>query len=37
MEFTEVIKRRRMIRAFTAEPLEPGTTERLLKAANGHW
>jgi nitroreductase len=34
VEFTEVIKRRRMIRAFTDEPLEPGTTERLLRAAN---
>ncbi len=34
MEFSEVIKRRRMIRAFTGEPLAAGTTERLLKAAN---
>lgn len=33
MEFTEVIKRRRMVHAFTDEPLEPGTTERLLRAA----
>jgi nitroreductase len=34
MEFTEVIRRRRMIRAFTAEPLPDGTTDRLLRAAN---
>jgi nitroreductase len=34
MEFNEVIKRRRMVRAFTAEPLPPGTTQRLLEAAN---
>jgi nitroreductase len=34
MEFSEVIKRRRMIRAFTGEPPAAGTTERLLKAAN---
>jgi nitroreductase len=34
MEFTEVIKRRRMIRGFTGEPLPPGITERLLWAAN---
>jgi nitroreductase len=33
MEFTEVIKRRKMVRAFTAEPLAPGTADRLLKAA----
>jgi nitroreductase len=33
VEFTEVIRRRRMIRAFTAEPLAAGTTERLLQAA----
>ena len=33
MEFTEVIKRRRMVRAFTGEPLAPGTADRLLKAA----
>jgi nitroreductase len=30
----EVIKRRRMVHAFTAEPLAPGTAERLLQAAN---
>jgi nitroreductase len=34
VEFTEVIKRRRMVRAFTEEPLAAGITERLLRAAN---
>jgi len=34
MEFNEVIKRRRMVHAFTAEPLAPGTADRLLRAAN---
>ncbi len=34
MEFSEVIKRRKMVRAFTGEPLAAGTTERLLRAAN---
>jgi nitroreductase len=34
MEFSEVIKRRKMIRGFTGEPLAPGITERLLRAAN---
>ena len=34
MEFNEVIRRRRMVHAFTAEPLAPGTAERLLRAAN---
>ncbi|MGH3205957.1 MAG: nitroreductase family protein [Streptosporangiaceae bacterium] len=33
MEFTEVIRRRRMFRAFTSEPLAPGAADRLLKAA----
>jgi hypothetical protein len=28
MEFTEVIKRRKMVRAFTGEPLEPGHERR---------
>jgi nitroreductase len=32
MEFNDVIKRRRMVRAFTAEPLAPGTADRLLRA-----
>jgi nitroreductase len=34
VEFTEVIKRRRMVRAFTDEPLAAGVTEHLLRAAN---
>ena len=36
VEFSEVIKRRKMVRAFTGEPqpLALGTTERLLWAAN---
>jgi nitroreductase len=34
VEFTEVIKRRKMVRAFTGQPLPPGTAERLLRAAN---
>jgi nitroreductase len=34
VEFSEVIKRRKMVRAFTDEPLAPGVTERLLRAAN---
>jgi hypothetical protein len=29
MEFNELIKRRRMVHAFTAEPLAPGTADRL--------
>jgi len=33
MEFAEVLKRRKMVRAFTSEPLAPGTVDRLLKAA----
>ena len=34
VEFSDVIKRRKMVRAFTDEPLAPGTAERLLRAAN---
>ena len=34
MEFSEVVKRRKMVRAFTPEPLAPGVTDRLLRAAN---
>jgi nitroreductase len=34
VEFNEVIKRRKMVRAFTGEPLDPATPERLLRAAN---
>jgi len=33
MEFTDVLRRRRMIRAFTADPLPEGLTDRLLAAA----
>jgi nitroreductase len=33
MEFADVIRRRRMIRAFTTEPLAEGTADRLLQAA----
>lgn len=29
-----MLKRRRMVHAFTTQPLAPGTTERLLRAAN---
>lgn len=34
MEFDEVIKKRRMVRAFTSDPLDPGVTQRVLAAAN---
>jgi nitroreductase len=34
VEFSEVIKRRKMVRAFTPEPLAPGVTDQLLRAAN---
>jgi nitroreductase len=34
VEFSDVIRRRKMVRAFTAEPLPPGVTDRLLRAAN---
>jgi nitroreductase len=34
VEFTEVIRRRKMVRAFKGAPLPPGTAERLLRAAN---
>jgi nitroreductase len=34
VEFSEVIRRRRMMRAFTAEPLAAGTADRLLRAGN---
>jgi nitroreductase len=34
MEFTEVVRRRRMIRGFTTEPLPEGTADRLLATAS---
>jgi nitroreductase len=34
VEFGDVIRKRRMARAFTSEPLDPGVTGRLLAAAN---
>jgi nitroreductase len=34
MEFRDVIARRRMVRAFTTQPLDPAVVERLLASAN---
>jgi len=34
VEFSDVIKKRRMVRAFTTEPLPEGTADRVLRAAN---
>jgi nitroreductase len=34
MDFAEVIRKRRMVRAFASEPLDPAVVERLLTAAN---
>jgi nitroreductase len=34
VEFNEVISRRRMVRAFTPEPVHPAVVQRLLTAAN---
>jgi len=34
MEFQDVIRRRKMVRAFTTEPIAPEVGERLLRAAN---
>ena len=34
MEFQEVIRKRRMVRAFTKEPIAPEVVDRLLRAAN---
>jgi nitroreductase len=34
MEFEDVIRKRRMVRAFTREPIAPETVDRLLRAAN---
>jgi hypothetical protein len=35
MEFTEVIKQRKMVRAFTGDPLAPGTADRLAVTDEG--
>ena len=34
MEFSEVIRKRRMVRAFSDEPLDPAVVERVLAAGN---
>jgi nitroreductase len=34
VEFGEVIRKRRMVRAFTSDPFDPGVAQRLLTAAN---
>jgi nitroreductase len=34
VEFNDVIKKRRMVRAFTTEPVDPQVAERILAAAN---
>jgi nitroreductase len=34
VEFSDVIRKRRMVRAFTAEPVDPAVVTSLLKAAN---
>jgi nitroreductase len=34
VEFSDVIRKRRMARAFTTEPVDPAVTERILRAAN---
>jgi nitroreductase len=34
VEFSDVIRKRRMVRAFTTEPVDPEVVARLLKAAN---
>jgi nitroreductase len=34
VEFDEVIRKRKMVRAFTTEPLDPAVVQRILAAAN---
>jgi nitroreductase len=34
VEFSDVIRKRRMARAFTTEPVDPAVTDRILRAAN---
>jgi nitroreductase len=34
VEFSDVIRKRQMVRAFTTEPVDPAAVTRLLKAAN---
>jgi nitroreductase len=34
MEFADVIRKRKMVRAYTSEPVEPEVVERILSAAN---
>jgi nitroreductase len=34
MDFVDVIRKRRMVRAFSSDPLDPGVAQRLLAAAN---
>jgi nitroreductase len=34
VEFADVIKKRRMVRAYTGEPVDPAAVERILAAAN---
>ena len=34
MEFADVIRKRRMVRAYTDEPVAPQSAERILAAAN---
>jgi nitroreductase len=34
MEFSDVIRKRRMVRAYTSEPVDPAAVQRILAAAN---
>jgi len=34
VEFSDVIAKRRMVRAYTGEPLDPAAVQRILRAAN---